>query len=91
MKITNNPNIQKIFNVYRKNTEGVHKSGRTVQEKDKVEISEQARAFQVAYNAYKKLPEIRVDKVEEITRRIQSGSYNPSAEEIVERMFDKKI
>ena len=91
MKITNNPNIQKVLNVYRKNTEGVSKSGRTVQEKDKVEISEQARAFQVAYNAYKKLPEIRADKVEDITRKIQSGNYNPSAEEIVESMFDKKI
>ncbi|SHI61879.1 anti-sigma-28 factor, FlgM family [Geosporobacter subterraneus DSM 17957] len=91
MKITNNPNIQKVLNVYRKNTEGVSKSGRTVREKDKVEISEQARAFQVAYNAYKKLPEIRADKVEDITRKIQSGNYNPSAEEIVESMFDKKI
>ncbi|AOT70031.1 flagellar biosynthesis anti-sigma factor FlgM [Geosporobacter ferrireducens] len=91
MKITNNPNIQKVLNVYRKNTESVCRSGKTAQEKDKVEISEQARAFQVAYNAYKKLPEVRTDKVEEITKKIQSGNYNPSAEEIAESMFDKKI
>lgn len=91
MKITNNPNIQKVLNTYKKNIEGASKGERLKQGKDKVEISEEARAFQVALNAFKKLPEVRNEKVQEISKKIHSGNYNPSAEEIVNSMFDKKI
>jgi len=91
MKITNNPNIQKILGVYRKNTEAVQKTTKINQEKDKVEISDKAKDFQFALNAYKNLPEARKDKVEEINKKIQSGSYNPTGEEIVDSIFDRKI
>lgn len=91
MKITNNSNVQKILGVYQKKSEGMEKASKFKQEKDKVEISEQARAFQVALSAYKKLPDIRKDKVNEVCRQIQSGSYHPSAEEIVERILDRRI
>lgn len=89
MKITNNPNIQKILGVYRTNTEGVQKTSRVSQ--DKVEISDKAKDFQFAMNAYKNLPEVRKEKIDEINKKIQSGSYNPSGEEIVNSMFDRKI
>ncbi|WZL73733.1 flagellar biosynthesis anti-sigma factor FlgM [Clostridiaceae bacterium 35-E11] len=91
MKINNNPNVQKILGSYRKNIDNVHKQEKIKQEKDKVEISENARAFQVAMHAFKQLPHIREDKVEEIKKQIASGTYNPSAEEIVNSMFDKKV
>ncbi|WP_083525013.1 flagellar biosynthesis anti-sigma factor FlgM [Thermotalea metallivorans] len=91
MKITNNPNVQKILGAYQKKSEGVGKASKFKQEKDKVEISEQARALQVALNAYKKLPDIRKDKVNEISKQIKSGNYHPSAEEIAECILDRKI
>jgi negative regulator of flagellin synthesis FlgM len=90
MKISNNPNIQKMLGSYKKNTENVYKQGKIKQEKDKVEISENAREYQVAMNAYKNLPQIRKDKVEEIKKQMASGNYNPSAEEIIDSMFNKK-
>ena len=51
MKISNNPNIQKLLGVYRKNTETVQKTSKISQEKDKVEISDKAKDFQLALNA----------------------------------------
>lgn len=89
MKITNNPNIQKILGVYRKNTESLQRTSKVNQ--DKVEISDKAKDFQFAMNAYKNLPEVRKDKVDELSKKIQSGSYNPSGEEVVDSMFDRKI
>jgi negative regulator of flagellin synthesis FlgM len=88
LKITNCLNIQKILNSYRKTTEGISQGVKW--QRDKVEISEKARDFQVAMNAYKNLPEIRKEKVEGITRQIQSGNYNPSGEEMIEHMFQRK-
>lgn len=90
MKITNNPNIQKLLGVYKKNTEGVNKASK-IQEKDKIEISNKAKDFQFALNAYKNLPEVRQDKVEDLSKKVKSGTYNPSGDEIVDSMFDRKI
>lgn len=91
MKISNNPNIQKILGVYKNNTAAVQKPAKVAQEKDKVEISDRAKDFQWALNAYKNLPDVRKEKVEEVTRKIQSGTYNPTGEEIADSMFNKKI
>ncbi|QEK11305.1 flagellar biosynthesis anti-sigma factor FlgM [Crassaminicella thermophila] len=91
MKINNNPNIQKILGAYNKNIKGSNKLEKPKMQKDKIEISESAKEFQIALNAYKKLPEVRKEKVEEIKKQIASGNYNPSAEEIVNSMFDKKV
>ncbi|MFZ5968980.1 MAG: flagellar biosynthesis anti-sigma factor FlgM [Bacillota bacterium] len=91
MKINANPSIQKAMGIYNKTVKGVGKTDKVVQEKDKVEISEFAKEYQIAMSAYKKLPSVRSEKVEEISKNIQSGNYNPSAEEVVESMFDKKV
>jgi negative regulator of flagellin synthesis FlgM len=91
MRITNNSNIQNLLGVYRKNAGAVRGTSRINQEKDKIELSEKARDFQTALNAYKNLPEIRKDKVEEISKKLQSGTYNPSGEEVVNSIFDRKI
>ncbi|SKC55921.1 flagellar biosynthesis anti-sigma factor FlgM [Maledivibacter halophilus] len=96
MKIFNNPNIQKALGTYKSKVTKPQKINKVGASKDKIEISSKAREFQVALNAFKKLPEIRKEKVEEINNAITSGTYNPSAEEIVSKMsekvrFDKKI
>ncbi len=91
MKITNNPNIQKIMGVYKKNIEGSQKTSKISQEKDKIEISNKAKDFQLALNAYKNLPEVRQNKVDELSKQIKSGTYKPKGDEIVDSMFDRKI
>lgn len=89
MKIFNNPNIQKALGTYKSKTTKPQKTNKTGTSKDKIEISSQAREFQVAINAFKKLPETREEKIAEINNAIASGTYNPSAEEIVDKMYEK--
>lgn len=96
MKIFNNFNVQKVLGAYNSKINKTEKTDKPTMGKDKVEISEKAREFQVAMNAFKKLPEIRKEKVDEIKKAIASGTYNPKAEEVVDKMFervnfDKKI
>ncbi|QZY54322.1 flagellar biosynthesis anti-sigma factor FlgM [Crassaminicella profunda] len=91
MKITNNLNMQKILGTYRKNTKNVGNIKKMKQKDDQIQISENAREYQVALDAYKKLPDVRDEKVDKIKQQTASRNYSPSAEEIVEGMFDRKI
>lgn len=54
---------------------------------DRVELSDRARAMQVASGALQKLPDIRVDKVDDIKQLVKSGSYWIPGEKIAERML----
>jgi len=96
MKIFNNPNIQKALGAYKSKMTKIEGNKKVNEAKDKIEISPQAKDFQVAINAFKKLPEMREEKVNETKKAIASGIYNPSAEETLDKMleginFDKKI
>ncbi|WP_432662660.1 flagellar biosynthesis anti-sigma factor FlgM [Wukongibacter baidiensis] len=96
MKIFNNPNVQKVMGAYQSKTAKTQKSKQASGAKDKIEFSSMAKDFQVAMNAFKKLPETREAKIGEVKAAIASGTYNPSAEEAVEKIvegvnFDKKI
>ncbi|MBF8982984.1 flagellar biosynthesis anti-sigma factor FlgM [Lutibacter sp. B2] len=90
MKINGLQNIQKVLGAYNKNVSKVNKSTGFTQEEDKIDISDKAREYQVATGAYKKLPDIRKDKVDDIKRKIESGNYRPSMEEVVDKMMGKK-
>lgn len=98
MKINNQipvnsiPNAMKAYGKTAKKTEAIEKTGRSA---DKVEISSQAKDIQVAMKALAEVPEVRSEKVEAIKAQIQSGTYKPSAEDLVDKMFanlsNKKI
>lgn len=88
MKIGNNPNIQKVLGAYKSKMTNVNKTEKTIQSKDKVEISQKAIDFQVAMKAFKELPDIRENKVNDVKQAIKSGTYNPSAKEVVDKMID---
>lgn len=89
MKINNNPNIQKVMGAYKTKMAKIDKTQKPIQGKDKIEISPQAREFQVAMQAYNKLPEVREAKINEIKKAIEKGTYKPSAEEVTEKILEK--
>ncbi|BCK01237.1 flagellar biosynthesis anti-sigma factor FlgM [Anaerocolumna chitinilytica] len=64
-------------------------------EKDKLEISNTAKDYQIAKQAISQIPDVREDKVNAIKKQIQSGTYNVNMEEvashIVEKYFEKTI
>lgn len=89
MKIFNNPNVQKVLKSYKSKMTKTEKTNKAYGSKDKIEISSKARDFQVAMNAFKELPDVREKNISEIKNAIASGNYNPSAEETIDKMFER--
>jgi negative regulator of flagellin synthesis FlgM len=62
---------------------------------DKLEISQKGRSYRVAKQIVAQVPDERVDKINQIKERIESGTYNISmtevADKVVSRYFDELI
>jgi negative regulator of flagellin synthesis FlgM len=87
MKIGNNIRIQKALNNYKKNVNKTEKSGKAEMKRDQINISQQSIDFQTAMDAFKKLPDVRQEKIDDIKESIDKGTYKPSAEDIIKKMM----
>ena len=58
---------------------------------DRVELSERAKALQVASTEMANLPDIQVDKVSQLKQLVKSGSYWVPGEKIAERMLGEGV
>jgi len=87
MKIYSNMNVQKVIKGYNKNVGKVNKTGKSEMKRDQLEISQSAKDFQIAMDAFKKLPDVRQDKVDDVKEQIDKGTYKPSAEDIIKKMM----
>lgn len=87
MKIGNSINIQNVMKSYNKTTTKVKKQDKVSLSTDKIEISDAAKEYQVAMQAFKQLPEVREDLVNEIKGQIKDGSYKPSSEDIAKKLL----
>lgn len=54
---------------------------------DTVEFSPNAERFAKASEALQKLPDIRVEKVEELRKQIAAGEYRVKASDVAEKML----
>lgn len=88
MKIINN-SIYKALKLYnsQKRTKDIKTSAKA-EKKDKLSLSSKAIEYQIAMKALKNVPDIRKDKVEEIKRQIETGTYKIDSGKIVEKMFE---
>jgi len=79
----------KVYGVYGKlNPAGkITPRDAVVSRKDEFSISKLAKEYQIALKALRNVPDIRMDKVQEISRKIEKGEYNVSAEDIAEKMI----
>lgn len=57
--------------------------------KDEVILSTQAQEFGQIYQAIKALPEVREDKVRELSDKIAQGNYSVDAKEVAEKMLGR--
>lgn len=89
--------IPKITGIYdkQKNVNKIEKASAVSSKKDVVSISNQAKDFQTVQKALKSVPDIRQNKVNELTVKYESGQYDAKgkdiAENIIKSVFDKKI
>jgi negative regulator of flagellin synthesis FlgM len=68
--------------------ENINKSAEV---KDNVKISTKGKDFAVAQKALKEIPDVRKEKVEEISKKIESKSYSVKGEDIVNKLFDTGV
>lgn len=88
--------IPKINGVYgaQKNIGRLGKIEATVSKKDVLSISNEAKDIQTVYKALKDVPDIRQNKVADITGSYEAGTYNVTGRDIMDKViknvFDKK-
>lgn len=87
MKINSNYRVQQVLKNYNKNAGKVNKANKSEMKRDKVDISRSSIDFQVAMDAFKKLPDVRQNKIDEVKSQISKGEYKPSAEAIIKKMM----
>lgn len=87
------PKILGISNKYG-NVNKVDKTSAVVSKKDAVSISSQAKDFQTVMRALKDVPDVRGEKVRDLSAKYEAGSYDVSgrdiADKIVKSVFDTK-
>ncbi|MCX7841762.1 MAG: flagellar biosynthesis anti-sigma factor FlgM [Clostridia bacterium] len=89
--------IPKVLGIYdkQKNTGKVDKTAAAASKKDLLSISSQAKDYQTVMKALKEVPDIRQDKVSELSGRYESGGYNAKgtdiADKIIKSVLDKKV
>lgn len=83
----------KVFGIYNK----LNPAGKVTQrdvvasKKDEFKISGLAKEYQVALKALHNIPDIRMEKVQEISRKIESGEYDVKAEDIAEKLIQNLL
>ena len=94
-------NIPKILDTYNKNkisnkqkvldlkdTKSKEISNDNAIQKDAVSISSDAKYLNIALKALKNIPDVREDKVKELTEKIESGTYHIDSRKIAEKILN---
>lgn len=95
MKVTGDIyGVSKVYN-NQKSVGKVDKTSAIAPKKDIVSISSSAMDCQTVSRALRDVPDVRMNKVEEFKHVYNSGAYNISGNEIVEKLgksiLDKKV
>ena len=87
MRITGN--VGNVTGVYTndKRISRVENTNKISPSKDDVKISSVGKDFAFAMNAVKNAPDIRMDRVNEISAKIEKGEYNVSGEDIAAKIL----
>lgn len=80
--------VKQVDQLYRRATKKNSIQGTKKKSSDSIEISNLGRDLQVAKKAVSEAEDIRWDKVNDIKKRMQSGTYNVSCEEIADKMVE---
>lgn len=89
MKINGVNNVQSVMKAYGANkTEKVQKISL---KEDKIEISQTGKDFQIAMEAFKNLPEVREEKINELRSQIESGTYTVDKDKLANSIIKGQI
>ena len=96
MIISGNSGISGINKAYGvetvKSGKGVRETGKSSsQRSDQVVLSSEAQGLQQQIAAIKALPDVRMDKVEELSRRVEAGDYQVDAAQLADQMIGRAL
>ena len=80
--------IKQAEQIYRKTSAKNKAAGTKASSSDRIEISTMGRDLQVAKKAVSETEDVRWNKVNAIKKRMQSGTYNVSCEEVADKMIE---
>jgi negative regulator of flagellin synthesis FlgM len=89
--------VPKVSGIYdtNKSVKRAEGSGSIASKKDVVSISGPAKDYQTVIKALKDVPDIRTDKVDELSDKYDAGSYdingNDTADKILKSMIDSRM
>lgn len=69
----------------------IHESGTPLKNEDRVHLSEKAKELQAAKKKLEEIPDIRMDKVNEIKQKIDDGSYDIDGKAIASNLLKETI
>lgn len=78
----------KVNSIYQANNAKKINKVQTKSSYDQVEISRSGQDYQIAKKAVANTQDIRQEKVNDIKKRIASGTYNIKLEDVAEKMVD---
>lgn len=88
MKVAGNNSIN-ILKIYSDNqSKAAYRNDKSGKRCDTVEISREGLEIARYAEAYSSVPDMRIEKIEEIKCRIQNGSYKVSSEELAKRILE---
>lgn len=88
MNIKTVQNIAKAYGDQTKLTKSTKsQSAHSSQQPDEVILSSQAQEASQQLRTLKSVPEVRVDRVQELSEQIASGSYSVNSRELAERII----
>ena len=87
MRITGN--VGNVTGVYTndKRISHVENTNKISPAKDDVKISNVGKDFTIAMNALRDVPDIRMDRVNELSAKIERGEYNVSGQDIASKIL----
>jgi len=94
MKVSNtNETTANLVDAYRtaENIKKEIKTGGTFPQNEKIELSSDVKAFNQIKKALDDIPDVREDKVQQIKKQINEGTYNVSGEKIAEKMVSESL
>lgn len=83
--------FNKVSQLYQQSKTSKVSKTNAVSKKDRVEISQMGKDYQIAKQAVAQASDIREDKVNDLKQRIASGTYNVSAEDLADKMIKRSF
>ena len=81
--------IQKVAQLYSSNSMSKTEKKKVEENKDKLQISQAGRDYQIAKKAVAEAPDIREDLVAEIKSRVEAGTYEVSGDAFAQKVIER--